>query len=80
MSSEDKEQFKVRIERGVSDRFRRAVSRKWGINKHGLLSHEVEQLLKFYDSVDGILPEIGHAHIPHQNHDITKYIPKYVHT
>jgi hypothetical protein len=61
LSSEDKEQFKVHIQRGISDKFREIVAKKWGIHKYGLLSHEVEQLLKFYISVGGILPESAHA-------------------
>lgn len=63
MTSEDKNQFKVRIPRSVQDGFRRTVSQKYGIDKYGLLSNEVEQLLKYYNSVGGILPNAAHAHI-----------------
>jgi hypothetical protein len=54
MSSEDKIQFKVRIQRGITDRFRR---------NNGLLSYEMERLMLYYISMGGVLPLDAHTHI-----------------
>lgn len=62
MTSEDKNQFKVRIPRSIQDGFRRTVSKKYGIDKYGLLSYEVMQMMIHYISLGGILPTYAHTH------------------
>jgi hypothetical protein len=62
MTSEDKAQFKVRIPRSIQDGFRRAVSRKYGIDKYGLLSYEMQRLIEYYILVGGILPSTARTH------------------
>jgi hypothetical protein len=62
MGSVRKVQGKVWISDLIWDKFHMIVARKWGIHKHGLLSYELEQALKYYISVAGILPEKAHTH------------------
>jgi hypothetical protein len=61
MPSQYDDQFKVHIPKEIQNVFRRAVSRKWGIDKYGLLSHEIKQLMLYYDSVDGRIPSTAHT-------------------
>lgn len=62
MGSSHKVQGKAWVSEDTWDTFHKIVARKWGIHKHGLLSYELEQALKYYNSVDGLLPEIAHTH------------------
>ncbi len=62
MPSQYDDQFKLHIPKEIQNVFRRAVSRKWGIDKYGLLSHEIKQLMLYYDSVDGRIPSTAYTH------------------
>ena len=43
--------------------FKKIIAKKYGIYLNNMQSHEVGLLIKWYNSVGGILPDASHTHI-----------------